>query len=369
MTKFRALPPVIQAITGVLTALTTAAGLLFLFFPGLKPTSAESAPKIKSTLRALDLTQAKLGDFLLLTQKQPGRYTDQQLASVGNMASVQVVLIGLKGQPSPLVWSLYHLVGKQRLLVSDRRFISQKANTIQAPAGDFTDIERIWIPVPPFAGTYVARVEILSNGTSLNFVDTGRFAGRTKLSSPLPPAVPAGSQCTRPGVERWSVKTLADPAASKVDPKVRLTTVHDLVGLHRPAGIVGPRNPPVELTTYRIVARLVDYKLELDSDVHLVVADLKTNETMIIEFPADGCTQGAAPLDREKMRRARASLFHACTPPTTDPRLGAFERLTGTATITGVGFLDSVHGQHGVALNGIELHPVVDFSSANCEAA
>jgi hypothetical protein len=105
MTKFRSLPPVIQAITGVLTALTTAAGLLFLFFPGLKPTSAESAPKIKSTLRALDLTQAKLGDFLLLTRKQPGRYTDQQLASVGNMASVQVVLIGLKGQPSPLVWS------------------------------------------------------------------------------------------------------------------------------------------------------------------------------------------------------------------------------------------------------------------------
>ena len=31
--------------------------------------------------------------------------------------------------------------------------------------------------------------------------------------------------------------------------------------------------------------------------------------------------------------------------------------------ITGVGFFDYLHGQRGVAPNGIELHPVVEFPS------
>ena len=34
----------------------------------------------------------------------------------------------------------------------------------------------------------------------------------------------------------------------------------------------------------------------------------------------------------------------------------------GTATIDGVGFFDRLHGQAGVAPNGIELHPVLRFS-------
>jgi hypothetical protein len=36
--------------------------------------------------------------------------------------------------------------------------------------------------------------------------------------------------------------------------------------------------------------------------------------------------------------------------------------LSGTATIEGVGFLDFLHGQRGVAPNGIELHPVLRFT-------
>jgi hypothetical protein len=30
-------------------------------------------------------------------------------------------------------------------------------------------------------------------------------------------------------------------------------------------------------------------------------------------------------------------------------------------TVTGVGFFDRIHGQTGVAPNGIELHPVLDI--------
>jgi hypothetical protein len=34
---------------------------------------------------------------------------------------------------------------------------------------------------------------------------------------------------------------------------------------------------------------------------------------------------------------------------------------------TGVGFFDKKHGQRGIAPNGVELHPVLSFRSANCE--
>jgi hypothetical protein len=40
--------------------------------------------------------------------------------------------------------------------------------------------------------------------------------------------------------------------------------------------------------------------------------------------------------------------------------------VTGTATITCVGFFDKSHGQGGGAPNGIELHPVLSFSSTAC---
>jgi hypothetical protein len=35
--------------------------------------------------------------------------------------------------------------------------------------------------------------------------------------------------------------------------------------------------------------------------------------------------------------------------------------ISGSARITGVGFFDRIHGQAGVAPNGIELHPALGF--------
>lgn len=39
----------------------------------------------------------------------------------------------------------------------------------------------------------------------------------------------------------------------------------------------------------------------------------------------------------------------------------------GKATIRGIGFFDFLHGQTGVAPNGIELYPVLRFMNATCE--
>jgi hypothetical protein len=44
---------------------------------------------------------------------------------------------------------------------------------------------------------------------------------------------------------------------------------------------------------------------------------------------------------------------------------GSFRLLTGTATISGVAFFDVIHGQRGVAPNGIELHPALSFTKTS----
>jgi hypothetical protein len=61
------------------------------------------------------------------------------------------------------------------------------------------------------------------------------------------------------------------------------------------------------------------------------------------------------------MRRARRSFERAC-----GSTAGSFRSLHGTATIDGVGFFDAIHGQRGIAPNGIELHPVTRFRATSC---
>lgn len=176
-----------------------------------------------------------------------------------------------------------------------------------------------------------------------------------------PPTVPVGPRC---GVERWSVKTLSDPDAGRVRLTPRPTTVARLRRLRPPR--VGRDSPrfPGELATYKVGAKLVAFKEEEDSDIHLVIADPKSGKTMIVEFPDASCV-GARPSAKRLMSSARRALLRACG----NPSESQFRRLRGSARITGVAFFDVKHGQRGVAPNGIELHPVLGFRSlSSCSA-
>lgn len=163
------------------------------------------------------------------------------------------------------------------------------------------------------------------------------------------------------GTERWSVKTLADPAGRRLTLKPRATTIRKLRRAKAPRNLGPRRTRGIERTTFRVTGRLVEVRLEDDLDINLVIADPRTGGTMIAAFPSASCTQGATRKARAKMSRARAAFVAACGAPTT-----SFRRLSGTATITGVGFFDRIHGQEGAAPNGIELHPVVAFSASSC---
>jgi hypothetical protein len=143
----------------------------------------------------------------------------------------------------------------------------------------------------------------------------------------------------------------------------KVATVNELRALAVPAGL-GRNAPrlPGEFSTYRVNARLRSMKIEEDSDIHLVVADpSNAQHTMIVEFPNAGCVRRAGPTARRRMARARAGLMRSCGSAHT----GSFRRLTGIATITGVAFFDVIHGQRGVAPNGIELHPVLSFAQTS----
>jgi hypothetical protein len=155
------------------------------------------------------------------------------------------------------------------------------------------------------------------------------------------------------GVERWAVKTLSDPAALQVDRIPRATTVAALRRLAAPPNL-GARVPGAEMHTWRIHVRLLWSKLEEDSDVHVVVADPATGETMIVELASRSCALGSPAASQ--IGAARAAFVRACGAPTR-----SFTRLNGLATIDGVGFFDRLHAQRGVAPNGIELHPGLRF--------
>jgi hypothetical protein len=161
------------------------------------------------------------------------------------------------------------------------------------------------------------------------------------------------------GVWRWPVKTLSDQAASQVDYSPRTSSVRRLRTLDPPSSLSTdtPRIEPVEFTTYRVRAKLVGAVIEDDRDVHLVIrSPASRRKTMIVEFPYVRCNGARDSKKRAAMKRARAAFTNACGSIGT-----SFVDLKGRVRVTGVGFWDEIHGQTGVAPNGIELHPVLRF--------
>jgi hypothetical protein len=185
---------------------------------------------------------------------------------------------------------------------------------------------------------------------------SNRCAARFALLATLCGA--ASAQC---GVERWSVKTGTDSDAAKINPAITTTTtIGSLVALATPP-VLPPssRLQPTETTVFAVNATLIEFKLETDSDYHIVIQD-SAGKTMITEIPSPACVGTGSPF-ASAIASARSKF---------DAQLKATNQAQTTSVpvqIKGVGFFDSLHGQTGVAPNGIELHPVLDiiFNPAN----
>lgn len=162
------------------------------------------------------------------------------------------------------------------------------------------------------------------------------------------------------GVERWSVKTGTDADAGKISlQSTTSTTIASLVAIPAPSNLPdNNRVSPTETTVYQVRATLKEFKLEADSDYHLVLTDSSGN-TMIAEIPDPACVGAGSPL-LTSIEKARSEFDAKYT------ATGTFHTVNVPVTVTGVGFFDFLHGQTGVAPNGIELHAVLDiqFTSA-----
>ncbi len=161
------------------------------------------------------------------------------------------------------------------------------------------------------------------------------------------------------GVERWSVKTGTDADAGLINlQSTTPTTIASLISLPAPTTLPSNnRIQPTETTVFQVAATLVEYKLEADSDYHLVLSDASGN-TMIAEIPSPTCV-GSSSVLLSGIQNARSE-FDALYTPTS-----SFQNANVPVTVTGVGFFDSLHGQTGVAPNGIELHAVLDIQFAS----
>jgi len=162
------------------------------------------------------------------------------------------------------------------------------------------------------------------------------------------------------GVERWSIKTGTDADAGLINlQSPTQTTIASLISLPAPTTLpTNNRIQPTETTVFQLYATLTEYKLEADSDYHLILSDGVGN-TMIAEMASPTCVASSSRL-LPGIQNARSE-FDARYITTS-----SFQTANVPVSITGVGFFDFLHGQTGVAPNGIELHAVLDiqFGSA-----
>ena len=181
----------------------------------------------------------------------------------------------------------------------------------------------------------------------LRRVSVGLLAACFALSAPL------ASAC---GKERWSVKTVTDKDAAKVQETPTPGTINQL------RQIAAPINPnlrpdsrysPTELTTYEVTGYITLIKAEADQDYHVVLAD-DAGRTMIVESTHPDCALKSR--FKAEINQVRAALEQAFKGPITKPI-----KTRRLVTVTGVGFFDHIHGQTGVAPNGIELHPILQI--------
>jgi hypothetical protein len=166
-------------------------------------------------------------------------------------------------------------------------------------------------------------------------------------------AISLHAQC---GIERWPVKVTSDADASAVSRLVFPTTIASLRSIPPPRPLPqANRVAPTEETIYSVTATLIAFKAEDDSDYHLVLSD-EEGRTIIAEIPSPGCSGGGA--FAQDIATAR-SVFES--------RLTAssqFRTVAIPVEVRGIGFFDFLHGQQGVAPNGIEIHPVTAISFA-----
>ncbi len=160
------------------------------------------------------------------------------------------------------------------------------------------------------------------------------------------------------GKERWGVKTLTDSDTTKINfNHILRSSIHEQISIHPPDGKLNKRIAS-ETTVYSITCYIVSYKKESDQDIHLVIMDPETKETMVAEIANPSCTDVMHSNQLNKFIKTYDWFISHIGKPTSK-----FKNVVNSkpVTITGVGFWDHLHGQKGMANGGREIHPVLSI--------
>jgi hypothetical protein len=157
------------------------------------------------------------------------------------------------------------------------------------------------------------------------------------------------------------LKTLSDPQRKLVNLHRKGTTVTAINALPQPHPTPKTRSADFSRRTWRVLAQITEFKIEGDSDIHLVLFD--EGAYLIAEMPAAECLPKTA-RDRKAIIAARKKFTASCGQPTNH-----WQPLGAVAAISGVGFFDIPHTQKPHATNFAELHPVTGIKFvAGCGA-
>ena len=118
---------------------------------------------------------------------------------------------------------------------------------------------------------------------------------------------------------------------------------------------VAPRQTS-EDTVYSIVCFLIAYKKEKDLDIHLLVKDLESGDTMVAEIPSWTC-ESIQHTSRVNQFKNVEEWFHLNVGIPTP--YFTYLKQPIKINLVGVGFFDFLHGQKGMLKNGREIHPVL----------
>ncbi len=178
--------------------------------------------------------------------------------------------------------------------------------------------------------------------------------------SPRPGAAIAGAAlaCASCGVcvhgKNWPFKVGGDAQARSIGLEPVPTTIDALSAIphvERPAD--GTRIPPAELTTWELRdVWLKSFQRSPDGDVHMVIAD-EHGHTMIAEAAPPFCTDDDSPW------KARITATRKVVDDEIPMAVMGWH--ARTVSLAGPAYFDTLHGQFGVAPNGIEIHPILAF--------
>ena len=161
------------------------------------------------------------------------------------------------------------------------------------------------------------------------------------------------------GKERWQVKSLSDPDTVFINfQDVINSSISEQINMPAPDGRQSIRLAS-ETSLYFIEAYILGFAEEKDRDIHIIVADINTDETMVVEIVNPICSDVKA-TSREAIFKDLYNWF-VTNIGTPKHKFHYLEECI-YVNIVGIGFWDYIHGQKGMAGNGRELHPVLFIS-------